>query len=89
MSTERGVEYEFRVSGRNDVGHGQEGFARYRTSEGAPSGPPTNVSFRYVARGGPDTTLTSWAQLGQLRRLLRSGRVRARPDSHVNAEITL
>ncbi|XP_037094696.1 tyrosine-protein phosphatase Lar-like [Pollicipes pollicipes] len=44
---ERGVEYEFRVSGRNDVGHGQEQIVTYNTSEGAPSGPVTNVTFRF------------------------------------------
>ncbi|XP_043196400.1 tyrosine-protein phosphatase Lar-like isoform X3 [Amphibalanus amphitrite] len=44
---ERGVQYEFRVSGTNDVGHGQEEIVMYVTSEGAPSGPPSNVSFRF------------------------------------------
>ncbi|XP_037092233.1 LOW QUALITY PROTEIN: tyrosine-protein phosphatase Lar-like [Pollicipes pollicipes] len=46
---ERGVEYEFRVSGRNDVGHGQEQIITYNASEGAPSGPVTNVTFRFQA----------------------------------------
>lgn len=40
---ERGVEYEFRVAGRNAIGVGQEAVKYYSTPEGAPDGPPTEV----------------------------------------------
>jgi receptor-type tyrosine-protein phosphatase F len=44
---ERGVEYEFKVSGSNHVGYGQEAVKYYTTPEGAPTGPPTNISHRF------------------------------------------
>lgn len=44
---ERGVEYEFRVAGRNAIGVGQEAVKYYSTPEGAPDGPPTEVTYSF------------------------------------------
>lgn len=42
----RGVEYEFHVAGRNHINYGQEAIKYYVTPEAAPSGPPTNITYR-------------------------------------------
>lgn len=43
---QRGIEYEFHVSGRNHINYGQEAVKYYITPEAAPSGPPTNITYR-------------------------------------------
>ncbi|GLV33232.1 Leukocyte-antigen-related-like, partial [Carabus blaptoides fortunei] len=44
---ERGDEYEFRVAGQNHIGIGQEAIKYMNTPEGAPNGPPTNISYKF------------------------------------------
>ena len=54
---ERGLEYEFRVAGRNHIGFGQEAVQILPTPEGAPSGPPTNITYRFQT---PDVVVIRW-----------------------------
>ncbi|XP_039755971.1 tyrosine-protein phosphatase Lar isoform X2 [Pararge aegeria] len=54
---ERGVQYEFRVAGRNQIGIGQETIKYWLTPEGAPKGPPTNVTYHFQA---PDVISVTW-----------------------------
>ncbi|XP_045495548.1 tyrosine-protein phosphatase Lar isoform X3 [Colias croceus] len=54
---ERGVQYEFRVAGRNPIGIGQETIKYWLTPEGAPKGPPTNVSYNFQT---PDIVSITW-----------------------------
>ncbi|XP_032454535.1 tyrosine-protein phosphatase Lar isoform X4 [Nasonia vitripennis] len=54
---ERGVDYEFRVAGKNEVGFGQEQVRNWFSQEGAPTGPPTNLSFHFQT---PDTVCVTW-----------------------------
>lgn len=54
---ERGLEYEFRVAGRNHIGYGQEAVQLLPTPEGAPSGPPTNITYRFQT---PDVVVVRW-----------------------------
>ena len=43
------MEYEFRISASNHVGFGQEAVKLYTTPEGAPTGPPVNISVKFQA----------------------------------------
>ena len=54
---ERGLEYEFRVAGRNHIGYGQEAVQLLPTPEGTPSGPPTNITYRFQT---PDVVVIRW-----------------------------
>ncbi|KAG7163473.1 Tyrosine-protein phosphatase Lar-like 2 [Homarus americanus] len=54
---QRGIEYEFRVAGRNHINYGQEAVKYYITPEAAPSGPPTNITYRYQT---PGTIVFTW-----------------------------
>lgn len=54
---ERGVEYEFRVAGLNHIGIGQESIKYMRTPEGPPTGPPTNITWRFQT---PDVVCVTW-----------------------------
>ncbi|CAG9761325.1 unnamed protein product [Ceutorhynchus assimilis] len=54
---ERGVEYEFRVAGLNHIGSGQESIKYLRTPEGPPTGPPTNITYRFQT---PDVVCVTW-----------------------------
>ncbi|XP_025828813.1 tyrosine-protein phosphatase Lar isoform X1 [Agrilus planipennis] len=54
---EKGVEYEFRVAGKNHIGTGQEAIKYLRTPEGPPTGPPTNITFRFQT---PDVVCFNW-----------------------------
>jgi receptor-type tyrosine-protein phosphatase F len=54
---ERGVEYEFRVAGMNHIGIGQETVKYYKTPEGVPTGPPSNISYRFQT---PDVVCITW-----------------------------
>ncbi|XP_046401143.1 tyrosine-protein phosphatase Lar isoform X4 [Ischnura elegans] len=54
---ERGVDYEFRVSGENAVGRGQEAVTIVSTPEGAPSMPPSNITARFQT---PDVASIRW-----------------------------
>ena len=54
---ERGLEYEFRVAGKNHIGYGQEAVQVLPTPEGAPSGPPTNITYRFQT---PDVVIIRW-----------------------------
>ncbi|XP_020288957.1 tyrosine-protein phosphatase Lar isoform X6 [Pseudomyrmex gracilis] len=54
---EQGVEYEFRVAGKNDVGFGQETVRFWFSPEGEPTGPPTNLSYFFQT---PDTVCVTW-----------------------------
>lgn len=54
---ERGLEYEFRVAGRNHIGYGQEAVQVLPTPEGAPGGPPTNITYRFQT---PDVVVIRW-----------------------------
>ena len=51
------LEYEFRVAGRNHIGYGQEAVQILPTPEGAPSGPPTNITYRFQT---PDVVVIRW-----------------------------
>lgn len=55
---ERGVVYEFRVSGQNQIGFGQEAISYLETPEGPPSGPPTNLNYSFQT---PDVVCLIWA----------------------------
>lgn len=54
---ERGIEYEFRVSGQNQIGFGQEAISYFETPEGPPTGPPTNVTHYFQT---PDVVCIQW-----------------------------
>lgn len=54
---ERGVQYEFRISGKNHIGFGQEATKYFFTPEGIPLGPPANVSHRFQT---PDIISFKW-----------------------------
>lgn len=54
---ERGVEYEFRVAGQNHIGVGQEAIKYMHTPEGPPTGPPTNITYRFQT---PDVVCVTW-----------------------------
>ncbi|XP_011638690.1 tyrosine-protein phosphatase Lar isoform X11 [Pogonomyrmex barbatus] len=54
---EQGVEYEFRVAGKNDIGFGQETVRYWFSPEGEPTGPPTNLSYFFQT---PDTVCVTW-----------------------------
>lgn len=54
---ERGVDYEFRVAGKNHIGFGQETVRYWFSPEDAPSGPPSNLSFHFQT---PDTVCVTW-----------------------------
>ncbi|XP_026825719.1 tyrosine-protein phosphatase Lar isoform X4 [Ooceraea biroi] len=54
---ERGVDYEFRVAGKNNVGFGQETVRYWFSPEGEPTGPPTNLSYFFQT---PDTVCVTW-----------------------------
>ena len=66
---ERGLDYEFRVAGKNHVGYGQEAVQILPTPEGTPSGPPTNITYRFQT---PDVVSIRW-ELPTLEQ--RNGRV--------------
>lgn len=51
------MEYEFRVSGQNQVGFGQEAFAYFETPEGPPTGPPMNLTLYFQT---PDVVCIQW-----------------------------
>ncbi|XP_053987358.1 tyrosine-protein phosphatase Lar isoform X7 [Hylaeus volcanicus] len=54
---ERGVDYEFRVAGQNEIGFGQETVRYWFSPEGEPTGPPTNLSYFFQT---PDTVCVTW-----------------------------
>lgn len=54
---EKGVDYEFRVTGKNNVGYGQESVLYWNSPEGNPSGPPTNLSYHFQTL---DTVCVTW-----------------------------
>nr|XP_046909116.1 tyrosine-protein phosphatase Lar-like isoform X4 [Dermatophagoides farinae] len=54
---ERGTRYEFRLSGRNSVGWGQESVTYLDTPEGVPSAPPQNITDRLQS---PTTVVFTW-----------------------------
>ncbi|XP_063535444.1 tyrosine-protein phosphatase Lar isoform X2 [Cydia strobilella] len=57
LDLERGVQYEFRIAGRNHIGIGQETIKYWLTPEGAPKGPPANVTFHFQT---PDVISVTW-----------------------------
>ncbi|XP_037790412.1 tyrosine-protein phosphatase Lar-like [Penaeus monodon] len=54
---QRGIEYELRVAGRNHINYGQEAVEYYMTPEAPPSGPPTNITYKYQT---PGTIVFTW-----------------------------
>ncbi|CAG9761335.1 unnamed protein product [Ceutorhynchus assimilis] len=54
---EQGVEYEFRVAGVNHIGIGQESIKYLSTPNGPPTGPPTNITYRFQT---PDAVCVTW-----------------------------
>ncbi|XP_023318195.1 tyrosine-protein phosphatase Lar isoform X3 [Trichogramma pretiosum] len=54
---ERGVDYEFRVAGRNAMGYGQEQVRNWFSQESAPSGAPINLNYNFQT---PDTVCITW-----------------------------
>ncbi|VVC24817.1 Hypothetical protein CINCED_3A017850 [Cinara cedri] len=56
---DRGVEYEFHISGQNQVGFGQEATEYLTTPEGAPTGPPINVTYEFQT---PDVVCVVWTE---------------------------
>lgn len=68
---DRGVRYEFRLSGKNSVGWGQDAVAFLETPEGAPKAPPQNLSYRFQS---PTTVVLNWdPPLAQYRNGIISG----------------
>ncbi|XP_076161482.1 tyrosine-protein phosphatase Lar isoform X5 [Ptiloglossa arizonensis] len=57
MSLERGVDYEFRVAGQNEIGFGQETVQYWSSPEEKPTGSPTNLSYFFQT---PDTVCVTW-----------------------------
>jgi len=57
LISERGVEYEFHISGQNQVGFGQEATEYFLTPEGPPTGPPISVSYEFQT---PDVVCVVW-----------------------------
>lgn len=55
--SERGVEYEFHISGQNQVGFGQEATEYFLTPEGPPTGPPISVTYEFQT---PDVVCVVW-----------------------------
>uniref|UniRef100_A0A1B6E7X3 protein-tyrosine-phosphatase n=1 Tax=Clastoptera arizonana TaxID=38151 RepID=A0A1B6E7X3_9HEMI len=62
---ERGVDYEFRISGQNHIGFGQESIKYLLTPEGPPTGPPANLSHRFQT---PDVVCVLWEQPSRMHR---------------------
>lgn len=58
LVSEYGTLYEFRVSGVTASGAGQEAVERLPTPEGAPAGPPTNLSVEFQT---PDVVALTWS----------------------------
>lgn len=58
LFTEKGVTYEFRLAGQNEVGYGQEIVKYFVTHEGSPTGPPSNISVHFQT---PDTVSITWS----------------------------
>ncbi|XP_014472439.1 PREDICTED: tyrosine-protein phosphatase Lar isoform X4 [Dinoponera quadriceps] len=54
---EQGVDYEFRVAGKNNIGYGQETVRYWFSPEGEPTGPPTNLSYFFQTL---DTVCVTW-----------------------------
>ncbi|KAG8191089.1 hypothetical protein JTE90_008401 [Oedothorax gibbosus] len=54
---DRGTRYEFRLSGRNALGWGQEFFTYLDTPEGVPTAPPQNLSHNLQS---PTTVVITW-----------------------------
>jgi netrin-G3 ligand len=54
---DRGSKYEFRISGRNAIGWGQESVAYVETPEGIPRSPPQNMTYRLQS---PTTVVVNW-----------------------------
>ncbi|GFU37481.1 tyrosine-protein phosphatase Lar [Nephila pilipes] len=54
---DRGTKYEFRLSGRNALGWGQEFVTYLDTPEGVPTAPPQNMSHNLQS---PTTVVISW-----------------------------
>ncbi|XP_035214536.1 tyrosine-protein phosphatase Lar-like [Stegodyphus dumicola] len=54
---DRGTRYEFRLSGRNSLGWGQEFVSYLDTPEGVPTAPPQNLSHNLQS---PTTIVISW-----------------------------
>ncbi|XP_075528367.1 tyrosine-protein phosphatase Lar isoform X4 [Dermacentor variabilis] len=61
----RGARYEFRLSGRNLLGWGQEAITFVSTPEGEPTSPPQNVTFRLQS---PTTVVFTWEPPSPLHR---------------------
>ncbi|XP_059050770.1 tyrosine-protein phosphatase Lar isoform X1 [Achroia grisella] len=59
IDLERGVQYEFRLAGKNHIGVGQESIKYWLTPEGAPKGPPTNITYHFQT---PDVISITWEQ---------------------------
>ena len=57
LAVERGVDYEFRVAGQNEMGIGQEQVRNWFSMESAPTGAPTNLSYNFQT---PDTVCVTW-----------------------------
>ncbi|XP_065348128.1 tyrosine-protein phosphatase Lar-like isoform X4 [Cloeon dipterum] len=63
---EHGTMYEFRLAGVTAAGVGQEAVERLPTPEGAPAGPPTNLSVDFQT---PDVVALTWSPpMANLRR---------------------
>ncbi|XP_054161906.1 tyrosine-protein phosphatase Lar-like isoform X2 [Oppia nitens] len=54
---DRGARYEFRISGSNVIGWGQESVAYVETPEGIPRAPPQNLTYRLQS---PTTVVVNW-----------------------------
>ncbi len=54
---DRGSRYEFRISGRNAIGWGQESVVYVETPEGIPRSPPQNMTYRLQS---PTTVVVNW-----------------------------
>lgn len=61
----RGARYEFRLSGRNLLGWGQEAITIVSTPEGEPTSPPLNITFRLQS---PTTVAFTWEAPSPLHR---------------------
>jgi receptor-type tyrosine-protein phosphatase F len=83
---EKGIEYEFRVSGINKVGAGQEAIKAYLTPEGVPTDSPKNITTRFQT---PDVIEISYDPPPEVSRNGQVSKVNCNGHSYMAEQITV